>query len=655
VEICKYEEIAKSPTVAIFIGGVAAEVGIRLSSSLKNCGWTKTLICDCKEGPGVEVVLDLNIVRKILSSPSIYRQYGVDVPKCAPEVVEKFQEGVILRKDIGSILSFSSEEKIMSETLGKVKLATEEADKARDQAIPVLKKLQFNSTTSLGGGTGSSTTLPHCGVLKHNYPFSSINLITTFDYIPQAIPSVPIGDKIRDNIQEFLEELVSIEQKMNNNPMKFLGFKESIRKRLPDHVFSIVGIERKVEFIKKAAQLNEDLSHGIPFNLRNFENMIGGYVSEKGIATSIDVYEHPRDRVKEYIALTTLREQLKLTIKPNRSKTLICGQVLRRAIDLTIPSIFEEVVDDRTKIEIRSGKINIQELLTKIREKIEEKSIEFKEILQRDFQQFTLEVESIWKDSLDEILDRTIPTMELLDSEKREIEKSLIKESEIEKLENKAKAKYKELESLLKKRWKFRFSRLDELSMLVISNLTQIEERARKKAEQSSKLTFLNSVEGYLKKTQDEVITLRKWIEDFYKKDIVPPRDEFVKIPSLSDLIDPTYKLPSLNPGEIYRQWVDKNLEQIEEKVRNSFKINLLAIKLKNPHEGWETADEHIPKREVKIAIVPDFAHVIGEEHFDYLVKRMNYWRLVVYHFVFNITMKEFLRAFEKKLTGEEM
>lgn len=101
----------------------------------------------------------------------------------------------------------------MRETLGKVKLAVEGADEAREQGLPVLKDLQFNCNASTGGGTGSSIILPHCSVIKRYYPKSCVNLVTSFDYIAEAIPSIEAGETILRNIRGFLEELIDMEEK----------------------------------------------------------------------------------------------------------------------------------------------------------------------------------------------------------------------------------------------------------------------------------------------------------------------------------------------------------------------------------------------------------------------------------------------------------
>ncbi|MCW3129861.1 MAG: hypothetical protein N2V75_07180 [Methanophagales archaeon] len=215
VKVCVYEEVPKLETVVVSIGGAAIEVSNQFSPDFKTADSVKTLTSDSKEAPGVEVVLDLNVVRKILSSPDVYkRQYGIDVPRITPEEVDRFQEGLMLERDsIGPILSISSEEKIMRETLGKVKLAVEGADEAREQGLPVLKDLQFNCNASTGGGTGSSIILPHCSVIKRYYPKSCVNLVTSFDYIAEAIPSIEAGETILRNIRGFLEELIDMEEK----------------------------------------------------------------------------------------------------------------------------------------------------------------------------------------------------------------------------------------------------------------------------------------------------------------------------------------------------------------------------------------------------------------------------------------------------------
>ncbi|MCW3129860.1 MAG: hypothetical protein N2V75_07175 [Methanophagales archaeon] len=446
---------------------------------------------------------------------------------------------------------------------------------------------------------------------------------------------------------------------MRNKLMRFLGFEEAINQALPDHLFWVIGAEQKGEFTKNAAQLNEELAFGIPFKLEGFENEVLRGVSERGVITAMNIYEFPEERTKEYIALASLREQLRIAIKPGKSRSLICGEALREVIDSSISSIFGEVIDDLKKEEIRSGEADIQGIITRISEKLEGKLdkdgkvllkgkiSEFEEVLQGHYQKLVTETESIWKNGeLDE--DRIKTTTEWIDSEKGRIEKNLVGKSEVEELKNKAIAKYNELNK--KRKGVFSWARgIDTLSEAVISLLSQFEENIRKRTEQKSKLAFLDKAERHLRDTQNRVTALKKRLTDFYQEEIAPPMDEFVKIPNLINLIDPSYQLPSLDFEEIKKQWMEAKQREIEEKMKESLRVDLLSIRLPNPHEGWETVEEHIRKPEVKIAIVPSFAQLEGEEHFNYLLKRSNCWKVVVYHFVFNVSMKEFLRAFEKK------
>jgi len=359
----------------------------------------------------------------------------------------------------------------------------------------------------------------------------------------------------------------------------------------------------------------------------------------------MNIYKFPREEVEKVIRGLGFKKQLESSINFEvRDSSPICELKIREALGYNLPSIFDEIVNNEVKGKIRAGEMDPEEVISHLEKRIEDKAKILEEMLNSAKDCIKLELQRIIsRGMVMEARIRAQSTINLLNEYKNEPKPE---DGDLETIRNESRTQYKKLKEALDE-W-FGWRKAERIASMILDLLETYEQVYRKKKEFKLKLRFIEECIDFLKNL---IMILERFIKEVKErlKEIVQTiNDPNVKIPSVDDLVvDDLYVIPDLNEYE--KKWFERVKDLIKEKVKQSFTPDLSPMKLNLDRESerWRTPKGFKAKDKIRvyIAIAPDFIprnRIKGLEHFDYLVRKPG-WKIVVYKFVFNIRVAEFI------------